>query len=160
MTSDPEKSRPSKGKPKSKTAKSKAKASAVSEDDLAHEPPFIAARIRRIRACKPINEQTLIEPLWVAESIVRECGVWLGEDLPEQWPALLAVKADKCFAAHPQFHRLIKAPENGIFNLRKFMRHWLSSLIQRKSLELYKRLPYEYNYGRPPPSRRPEASDR
>ena len=124
------------------------------EDDLAHEPPAIAARIRRIRACKPINEQTQIEPLWVAESIVQECGLWLGEPLPEEWVGKLATKADKCFASHRQFHRLVKSPAHGMINLRKFMRHWLAGLIQRKSLRLYKRLPYDYCIGLPLSARR------
>lgn len=159
MASHPKKSPSSKVVPKPKSAKPKAQtAAAVPVDDLAHEPPCVAARIRRIRACKPINQQTPIEPLWVAESIVQECAVWLGESLPEEWPEKLAIKADKCFASHRQFHRLVKSPEKGMFNLRKFMRHWLSGLIKRKSLRLFKRLPYDYTLGSALPRRREPAA--
>lgn len=157
MASRPKKSPSLKELPKLKPAARKAKTSAVPEDDLAHLPPCVAARLRRIRACKPINEQTLLEPLWVAESIVQECSLWLGEPLPEAWPATLAAKAEKCFAANERFRRTIKSPANGRADLRMFMRHWLSGLLQRQSLRLFRRLPYEYHLGRPLPRQRETA---
>ena len=150
MASRPKKSPSLKEPPKVEPAARKAQsAAAVPADDLAHLPPCIAARIRRIRACKPINEQTILEPLWVAESIVDECSRWLGERLPEEWPAALAAKAEKCFAANEYFRRAIKSPAHDRANLRMYMRHWLAGLLQRHRRTLYQRLPYEYRLGKP-----------
>lgn len=98
-----------------------------------------------------IERATDIVPLWVAESMVQEVSVWLDADLPEDWPAALAAKAERCFARHRQFHRLISSRGDGgnagIANLRKFMRHWLASKLKRERLALYRRLPWNYALG-------------
>ena len=101
-----------------------------------------------------IERATDIVPLWVAESMVQEVSVWLEADLPEDWPAALAAKAERCFARHRQFHRLIsalgKGGNAGIANLRKFMRHWLASRLKRERPALFRRLPWSYALGAAP----------
>lgn len=98
-----------------------------------------------------IEAATDIVPLWVAESMVQEVSVWLDADLPEDWPAALAAKAERCFARHRQFHRLVSARGNGgnagRDNLFKFMRHWLASRLARERPALYRRLPWSYALG-------------
>ncbi|MEO6785013.1 MAG: hypothetical protein ABI318_02670 [Chthoniobacteraceae bacterium] len=92
-----------------------------------------------------------IVPLWTAEYIVNEAGQWLDVQMPEELPALLAAKAERCFAGHRQFHRLICSEANGgnagIANLRKFMRHWTAGWLKRNRPALYRRLPESYALG-------------
>ena len=92
-----------------------------------------------------------IVPLWTAESIVNEAGQWLDVHLPEELPALLAAKAERCFAKHRQFHRLVCSNANGgnagIAALRKFMRHWTCSWLKRRRPALFRRLPWSYALG-------------
>ena len=101
-----------------------------------------------------IEAATDIVTLWVAESMLQEVSVWLGADLPEDWPAALAAKAERCFARHRQFHRLISTRGDGgnagIAALRKFMRHWLASWLKRTRPALFRRLPWSYALGTPP----------
>ena len=49
------------------------------------------------------RETEAIVPLWTAECIVNEAGRWLGVHLPEELPAFLAAKAERCFAGHRSF---------------------------------------------------------
>ena len=104
-------------------------------------------------ATSEVERATDLVPLWVAESLVNEAAVWLGTALPAEWPAALAAKAERCFAAHRQFHRLVSAEgadrNAGHENLRKFMRHWLASRLAREGRSLYLRLPPSYALGRP-----------
>ena len=99
------------------------------------------------------RETEAIVPLWTAEYVVREASAWLDAPLPEDWPAALAAKAERCFAKHRQFHRLVCSQADGgdagIANLRKFMRHWLCSRLKRTRLSLYGRLSWDYALGAP-----------
>ena len=105
-----------------------------------------------------IERATEIVPLWVAEGILNEAEAWLRTTLPAEWPAALAAKAERCFAGHRQFYRLISARGNrgnaGIAKLRQFMRHWLASRLARERPELYRRLPPAYSLGLPLMARR------
>ena len=100
-----------------------------------------------------VERATDLVPLWVAESVVNEAAAWLDAELPGEWPAALAAKAERCFAAHRQFRRLVSAEgadgNAGHENLRKFMRHWLAGRLARERLALYRRLPPSYALGRP-----------
>ena len=97
------------------------------------------------------RETEAIVPLWTAEHIVKEAGRWLDVPLPEELPAFLAAKAERCFARHRQFHRLVCSKASGgnagLENLRKFMRHWTCSWLKRTHLALYRRLPESYGMG-------------
>ena len=110
--------------------------------------------LRALCSSKDIEAATDIVPLWVAESMVQEVSVWLDADLPEDWPAALAAKAERSFARHRQFHRLIsalgKGGNAGIANLRKFMRHWLASRLKRERPAFFRRLPWNYALGTAP----------
>ena len=92
-----------------------------------------------------------IVTLWTAEYVVRDVSRWLDAELPEELPALLAAKAERCFAKHRQFHRLVCSNANngnaGIANLRKFMRHWTASWLKRNRPALFRRLPESYSMG-------------
>jgi len=103
------------------------------------------------RLSKDIEAATTIVPLWVAESIVQEASRWLGVDLPSDCAAALVAKAERCFAGHRQFHRLVSSRRDGgnagIEALRRFMRHWLASRLKREKPALFRRLPWEYAMG-------------
>lgn len=111
----------------------------------------------RRRQSPRIEAATDLVPLWVAESVVHEAAAWLDTGLPAEWPAALAAKAERCFAGHRQFHRLIRARGNsgnaGRDNLWKFMRHWLASRLARERRSLYRQLPESYALGMPLPVR-------
>ena len=98
-----------------------------------------------------VERATDLVPLWVAESIVNEAAAWLHAELPAEWPAALAAKAERCFARHRQFHRLVSGcgagGNAGRDNLCKFMRHWLASRLARARPALYRRLPPSYSLG-------------
>ena len=99
-----------------------------------------------------VERATDLVPLWVAESVVQEAAAWLRAELPETWAAALAAKAERSFAGHRQFHRLICAHgaqgNAGRDQLYKFMRHWLASRLARERPALYRRLPAAYALGR------------
>lgn len=103
------------------------------------------------------RETEAVVPLWVAESIVAEAARWLGADLPDELPARLAAKAERCFAGHPQFHRrLCSNADSGnaaMATLRMFMRHWTASWLKRNRLSLFRRLPWDYALGKALPVR-------
>jgi hypothetical protein len=106
-----------------------------------------------------IERQTFLMPWLIAESIRDEAGQWLGIELPEEWAGLLDAKAERCFAGHPQFRRLVSAGGNqgnaGRANLRRFMRHWLAGLLYRIRRDIFRRLPWSYGLGAPPARKSP-----
>ena len=101
-----------------------------------------------------MDRVTGLVPLWVAESILQEAGNCLRESLPAEWAAALAEKAERCFAGHRQFRRLVSSNANhgnaGRANLRRFMRHWLAGILMKKRPALYRRLPWNYALGAAP----------
>ena len=97
-----------------------------------------------------IERQTEIMPWVIADSVLGEAAGWLHTDLPPEWADWLDARAERCFARHSQFHRLVSARGNaGRDHLYKFMRHWLASRLAREHRSLYERLPRSYALGRP-----------
>ena len=125
----------------------------LQRDSARRKPSAISRQLpaKTARRQRPagIETATGLVPLWVAESVLNEAEVWLHSALPAEWPAALATKAERCFAGHRQFHRLVSARTTGIANLRKFMRHWLSGLLLRTRPVLYRRLPDSFHLGLP-----------
>ena len=126
---------------------------AVRERGAAKPAPSLRSRRGRLgepslplRAIEPATD---LVPLWVAESVMNEAGAWLRTALPADWPAALAAKAERCFARHRQFHRLISARVAGLANLRRFMRHWLCGRLARECPALLRRLPHSFALGLP-----------
>ena len=100
-----------------------------------------------------IERETQLMPWLIADSVLGEASRWLGTDLPEAWADWLDARAERCFARHRQFHRLISSSrargEAGRDHLYKFMRHWLSGRLLRDRPELYRCLPRSFTLGRP-----------
>ena len=98
-----------------------------------------------------IERRTEIMPWVIADSVLGEASRWLDADLPPEWADWLDARAERCFARHGQFHRLVSAcgagGNAGRDNLCKFMRHWLASRLARERRALYRRLPASYSLG-------------
>ncbi len=105
-----------------------------------------------------IERKTTMIPLVIAEGIVAEASRWLDAELPEELPAKLAAKAERCFAGHRHFHRRLCTKAGGgntaMETLRMFMRHWTAAWLKRNRLSLFRRLPWDYALGKAPGSRR------
>lgn len=104
-----------------------------------------------------IERQTELMPWLIADSVLGEAIRWLHTDLPPEWADWLDARAERCFARHRQFHRLISARTAGRENLYKFMRHWLASRLARERRRLFDRLPRDYALGCPLSAPRPPA---
>ena len=100
-------------------------------------------------------------PWLIADSVLGEAALFLHTDLPDEWADWLDARAERVFARHGQFHRLISSEANGgnmgRDNLYKFMRHWLASRLARERPALFRRLPPGYALGRAPKERPPKA---
>ena len=109
-----------------------------------------------LAALRPgIERQTELMPWLIADSVLGEASHWLHTELPPEWADWLDARAERCFARHGQFQRLISARGNsgdaGRDNLYKFMRHWLASRLARARPALYRRLPAAFSLGIPLP---------
>jgi hypothetical protein len=106
---------------------------------------------RAWRASLPtrLERDTLLTPLWVAESVVQEVERFLQADLPPHWARRLATKAHYLYPRHKHFHNGLNRPGwRGLENLRMFMRHWTAGWLKRDRNPLHKKLPYSFGMGR------------
>jgi hypothetical protein len=95
-----------------------------------------------------LERETLLTPLWVAESVVQEVERFLKTDLPAGWARRLAVKAHYLYPRHKHFHKMLNRPGNlGRHNLLVYMRHWTAGWLRRERSALYKKLPYTFANG-------------
>lgn len=72
-----------------------------------------AFRLRALRDSKTIEAATGIVPRWVAERVLNEAAAWLNTDLLRSGPTGSDARAERLFAKHGQFHRLISSNANG-----------------------------------------------
>lgn len=95
-----------------------------------------------------LERDTLLTPLWVAESIVQEVERYLKTDLPAGWARRLAVKAHYLYPRHRHFYKGLNRPGNrGRENLLMFMRHWTAGWLRRARSPLFRRLPASFRNG-------------
>ena len=114
-------------------------------------PPSGGQRTARptIHLPTQLERDTLLTPLWVAESIVQEVERYLKTDLPPHWAWRLATKAHYLYPRHKYFHKGLNRPGwRGLENLRMFMRHWTAGWLKRERNPLHKKLPYSFGMGR------------
>ena len=105
---------------------------------------------REFRVSLPtqLERDTLLTPLWVAESVVQEVERFLKSDLPENFAERLAAKAHYLYPRHKHFYKGLNRPGNrGRENLLMFMRHWTAGWLRRERYALYKQLPYAFANG-------------
>lgn len=100
-----------------------------------------------------LERDTLLTPLWVAESVVQEVERFLKADLPEGWARRLAARAHYLYSRHKHFHKGLNRPGNrGRENLLMFMRHWTAGWLKRERNPLHKKLPWSFGNGQRLPS--------
>ena len=122
---------------------------------VAKRRPAIAGRRnatgRNVSAVKlptALERDTLLTPLWVAETVVLEVERFLNADLPDNFAERLAAKALHLYPRHPHFHKGLNRPGNrGRENLLMFMRHWTAGWLKRERSALYKKLPLSFGNG-------------
>ena len=109
-----------------------------------------------MRASLPtaLERDTLLTPLWVAESVVQEVERFLKAELPENFAERLAAKAHYLYPRHAHFRKGLNRPgHGGRETLLMFMRHWTAGWLKREHSALYKKLPWSFGNGQPlPPS--------
>jgi hypothetical protein len=121
------------------------------------EPETVVCKRYVPRRCRRlwIERDTPIVPAAVARAVWREASAWLDVELPREWIRRLAVRAEVIYFHNPQFRRKIRGQGNtGRDWLWIFARHWLAAMIQKRSLQLYARLPASYSVGCDLPDRR------
>ena len=85
----------------------------------------------------------------IAESVVQEVERFLKADLPEDFAARLAAKAEYLYPRHKHFKKVLNRPgKQGRDMLYIYMRHWTSAWLKRERSALHKKLPWEYANGR------------
>lgn len=106
------------------------------------------------RGLRPgIEQDTQLMPWLVADSVLYEAGQFLGECLPAEWAGWLDGRAERCYAKHAHFRRLIRRQgATGRGYLFRFFRHWLAGRLRRERSDLFRRLPKEYGVGAALPS--------
>lgn len=98
-----------------------------------------------------LERDTLLVSEWIAESVVQEAERFLQADLPGNFVARLAAKAEHLYSRHAHFKKQLNRPGNrGRDNLRMYMRHWTCAWLKRERSALYKKLPWSYALGKPP----------
>lgn len=106
---------------------------------------------RRVpRRARRIEEETVIIPQAVAESVCEEAQVWLRHPLPRRWVRELVAHANTVYSHNARFRQKIRAKGNtGRDWLWTFMRHWLAAILQQRRPQLFARLPAEFSSGHP-----------
>jgi hypothetical protein len=96
-----------------------------------------------------VRDGTAIDPRTLAEHVCQEAALWLREELPSEWAAELAERANVVYLHNPRFRRRLRtAGATGHHRLRAFMRHWLFALLQSRRPDLATCLPCSYASGR------------
>jgi hypothetical protein len=132
--------------PKKRLVRSLAPPAAAGRSDTA----ALRQEFRAFRESLPsaLERDTLLTPEWVAESVVQEAEQFLRADLPEDFTARLAAKAEHLYPRHKHFHKMLNRPGNmGRNNLYMYMRHWTAGWLKRARSALYKKLPWLYGQG-------------
>jgi len=106
------------------------------------------ARAWRASLPSQMERDTLLTPLWVAESVVQEMERFLKAELPENFAERLAAKAHYLYPRHKHFHNGLNRPGwRGRENLLMFMRHWTTGWLKRERNPLHNKLPYSFCMG-------------
>jgi hypothetical protein len=129
----------------------------VRRDDAGRKerPASLRRELREWQAAQPtpLERDTLLTPLWIAESVVQEVERFLKAELPENFAERLATKAHYLYPRHKHFHETLNRPGNrGRDNLYMYMRHWTAGWLKRECFTLYKKLPWSFGNGRVLPS--------
>jgi hypothetical protein len=91
-------------------------------------------------------------PWLIAETVCGEVARFLGVEIQARYADWLDAKAERCYAGHRHFRKLMRSGGNDAREwLVVFMRHWLAALLGNDRLDLYKGLPHTFALGHPLP---------
>ena len=98
-----------------------------------------------------IERDTLLMPWIVADAVLHEAARFLPAAVPPAWADWLDARAERCYARHGHFRRLVRRPGTvGRDTLHRFFRHWLASRLVRERRVPLRRLPREFCFGGAP----------
>ncbi len=101
-----------------------------------------------------LERDTELMPWVIAGQVCVEVSTFLGVALPTRYVDWLDAKAERCYANHRHFRKLMRERGNAPRDwLRVFMRHWLAGLLGTERPDLYECLPDTFALGHslPPP---------
>jgi hypothetical protein len=128
------------------------------------------ARARRVRHKTPewwpafraslrpgLERDTQLMPWLIADTVCGEVSRFLGVEIPARYSDWLDARAERCYANHRHFRKLMRGRGNAPRDwLYAFMRHWLAAWLDLERPDLYQCLPEDFNLGhRLPPGRHP-----
>jgi hypothetical protein len=96
-------------------------------------------------------------PWLIADTVCGEVARFLGVEIPARYSDWLDAKAERCYARHDHFRKLMRGRGNAPRDwLYAFMRHWLAAMLDLERPDLYQCLPEDFNLGhRLPPGQHP-----
>lgn len=95
-----------------------------------------------------LERDTLLMPWVIADSVCGEVSRFLGVELPDRYVDWLDAKAERCYAGHRHFYKLMRGSGNAPRDwLYVFMRHWLDSMLKLERPDLRRCLPREFGNG-------------
>jgi hypothetical protein len=98
----------------------------------------------------PFERQTSHCPLYVAWLVLDEARDYFRTEIPENYAAELAQRAEMVFANHPFWQRKFQSAA-GRERLLSGMRHWLAGVLAKEQPALFSDLPDSYKVGAPLP---------
>jgi len=98
----------------------------------------------------PFERQTSHCPLYVAWLVLDEARDYFRMEIPENYAAELAQRAELVFANHPFWQRKFQSAD-GREHLLSGMRHWLAGVLAKEQPALFRDLPDSYKVGAPLP---------
>jgi hypothetical protein len=93
-----------------------------------------------------IEDDTVLIPLVVAETVVEEVYVFTGRRLSGNVANDLANKANAIYNVNTKFRKRIRR-HNGREVLFSFMRHWLAACLKRQAPKMFALLPASFLNG-------------
>jgi hypothetical protein len=98
----------------------------------------------------PFERQTSHCPLYVAWLVLDEARDYFRTEIPENYAAELAQRAEMVFANHPFWQRKFQSAAGREYMLG-CMRHWLAGVLAKVQPALFRALPDSYKVGAPLP---------
>jgi hypothetical protein len=87
-------------------------------------------------------------PWIIADTVCGEVSSFLGVEIPARYSDWLDAKAERCYARHGHFRKLMRGRGNAPRDwLYAFMRHWLAAMLDLERPDLYQCLPEDFNLG-------------
>ena len=104
-----------------------------------------------------LERDTQLMPWLIADTVCGEVSRFLGVEIPARHSDWLDAKAERSYARHSHFRKLMRSRGNAPRDwLYVFMRHWLAALLDPERPDLYQCLPEDFNLGHPlPPGQHP-----